>query len=129
MVGGTWGGDAEYSRDYYLIRAETIVSRWTIPAVVGIGSPLGAVATSIEGRYKVLPGLYGAARLDHLVFSSVTGSQGPQTWDAPVTRLELGGGYSLQRNLLLKLSYQLNWRDTERVPTENLVAAEVVFWF
>ena len=35
----------------------------------------------------------------------------------PVTRLEVGGGYSIQRNLLLKLSFQHNTRDGGRVRT------------
>ena len=26
-----WGGDVEYSRDYYLVRAETVFSRWKVP--------------------------------------------------------------------------------------------------
>jgi hypothetical protein len=126
-----WGGDAEYSQGYYLLRVETIVSRWRLPSISApfIDAPLTAAATSVEGRYKIMPGLYAAARLDHLGFSTITGSDGPQTWDAPVTRLELGGGYSIQRNLLLKLSYQLNRRDTVRVPTTNMVATEIVFWF
>ena len=28
-----WGGDVEYSRGYYLVRFETIVSDWTVPVV------------------------------------------------------------------------------------------------
>ena len=40
--------------------------------------------------------------------------RGPRPWDAPVTRVEVGGGYSLQRNLLLKLSFQRNTRDGGR---------------
>jgi hypothetical protein len=121
-----WGGDAEYSHGYYLLRVETIVSQWRLPT---IDAPLTAAATSIEGRYKIMPGLYAAARFDHLGFSTVTGSDGPQTWDAPVTRLEIGGGYSIQRNLLLKLSYQFNTRDTYTTPTSHLGAAQIVFWF
>ena len=46
-----------------------------------------------------------------------------------VTRVELGGGYSIQRNLLLKLSYQYDRRPTTRVPTLHLGAAQLVFWF
>jgi hypothetical protein len=46
-----FGTDAEYSRDYYLIRFETIVSSWTLPiaGTPAIGRPLRAVATSVEG--------------------------------------------------------------------------------
>jgi hypothetical protein len=126
-----WGGDVEYSRDYYLVRVETVFSQWTVPSVDApfISEPLGALATSVEGRYKITAGLYAAARLDHLGFSEVTGSAGRATWEAPVSRIEVGGGYSIQRNLVFKLSYQHNSRDTARVPLLNLVAAQLVFWF
>lgn len=126
-----WGADVEYSRDYYLVRAETIASRWIMPTVRApfINEPLDAIGTYVEGRYKLRPGLYAAARVDHLAFSRIAGSAGRQTWDAPVTRVEIGGGYSIQRNLLIKASYQINRRDTVRFGSVNLPAAEVVFWF
>ena len=126
-----WGTDVEYARDYYILRLETVVSTWTIPlmSAPGFQLPLRAVATSVEGRYKLRPGLYAAARLDHLGFSEIVGSVSRDTWDAPVTRLELGGGYSIQRNLLLKLEYQHNTRDGGRVHRLDLGAAQIVFWF
>ena len=126
-----WGGDVEYSHAYYLVRVETVFSQWTIPSPgqPAIDRPLGALATSLEGRYKLRPGLYVAARIDHLGFSEITGSTGPQTWDAPLTRSEVGGGYSIQRNLLLKLSAQFDTRDGGRTRTDRLVAGQVVFWF
>jgi hypothetical protein len=125
-----WGADLEYSRDYYLVRFEAIVSDWRLPLVNPPGGdlPLRAVSTLVEGRYKLRPGLYIAARLDHLGFSSIVGSSGVQTWDAPVTRVELGGGFSVQRNLLLKLSIQLNSRDGGRVRQANLGAVQIVYW-
>src|SRR5262249_21562397 len=102
-----WGADVEYSRGYYLVRAEAIVSDWTMPIVraPAISLPLRAVSGSIEGRYKIMPGVYAAARVDRLDFSDVSGLTRTDGWDAPVTRVEVGGGYSLQRNLVLKLSY------------------------
>jgi hypothetical protein len=126
-----WGGDIEYSRGYYIVRVETLVSSWTLPVVRGADTelPLSAVATAVEGRYKIRPGLYAAARFDHLGFSDVTNATTRQSWDAPVTRWEIGGGYSLQRNLLLKIEYQHNKRDGGRVTDLSLVAAQVVFWF
>jgi DNA-binding winged helix-turn-helix (wHTH) protein len=48
---------------------------------------------------------------------------------APVTRLEIGGGYSIQRNLVFKVSYQHNTREGGRVRALNLPAAQMVFWF
>jgi hypothetical protein len=127
-----WGGDLEYSRDHYVLRFETVGSGWRLPAVKApaLPQPLGALSTSIEGRYKLRPGLYVAGRVDHLGFSDIAGTTETLPWDAPVTRVEIGAGYSLQRNLLLKGSYQFNRRDggvLERF--ENFPAAQLVFWF
>jgi hypothetical protein len=129
-----WGVDAEYSRDYYLLRAEAIVSRWRLPHLLASGGtpldePLAAFGASVEGRYKIRPGMYAAARLDRLDFSEISGSARRDQWEAPVTRVEVGGGFSLQRNLLLKVSMQTNRREATRVSRLNLVAAQVVFWF
>jgi hypothetical protein len=126
-----WGADAEYSAGYFLIRLETIVSQWSLPVVQApaIESPLRAVATSIEGRYKVHPRAYVAARFDHLGFSRITGTAGTDTWDAPVDRVEVGGGYSLQRNLQIRVSFQHNAREGGRARRVNLAATQVVFWF
>ena len=126
-----WGADVEYSRDYYLVRAETIVSRYTLPAVRApfINDPLSAFALSVEGRYKIQPGFYAATRVDRLGFSTISGTSARVTWDAPVTRVEIGAGYSFQRNLLFKVAYQHNWRDTTRNPTLKLMAAQIVYWF
>ena len=125
-----WGADLEYSRDYYLVRFETIVSDWRLPVIKppAIDLPLRAVSTLVEGRYKIRPGLYAAARLDHLGFSTITGSTSRAQWEAPVTRVEVGGGFSLQRNLLLKVTYQHHTRAGGRVTRASLGAAQLVFW-
>jgi hypothetical protein len=131
FVQTAWGADAEYSRDYYLIRFEALASRWAVPSIgtPTIQRPLRSSGASLEGRYKVAPGLYFAARVDRLAFSVISGSNGTDNWDAPVTRVEVGGGYSLQRNLLLKVSYQRNTRETAFRSRAHLTAAEVMFWF
>jgi hypothetical protein len=125
------GGDVEYSRGYYLLRIETMVSHWTLPLAGApvIDLPLGAVATSIEGRYKLRPGFYVAGRFDHLGFSTIQGRIIVDTWEAPVSRTELGVGYSIQRNLQLKLAVQHNQRDGGRVTRLNIGAAQLLFWF
>ena len=126
-----WGADLEYSRGYYLLRAETIWSQWKLPALGApvIDTPLIAQSTYVEGRYKVRPGLYVAARVDHLGFSDIVGSAGTESWEAPVTRVEIGAGYSLQRNVLLKVSVQHNARDGGRVTKSTLPALQIVYWF
>ena len=97
--------------------------------------PIDSVSTSVEGRYKIMPGLYVAARIDRLVFSDVAGTTRTLPWDAPVSRIEVGAGFSLQRNLLLKASFQHNSRDlTVGDPSfvagsAQLGAVQLVYWF
>jgi hypothetical protein len=126
-----YGLDVEYSRDYYVVRAETVLSDWRLPLVGEEARelPLRALATSVEGRYKIRPGLYAAARVDHLGFSEITGRTRRDEWEAPVTRIEVGGGYALQRNLMLKLSFQRNMRDGGRERDLNITAAQLTYWF
>lgn len=131
-----WGADAEYSRAHYLVRVETIASQWRLPlAPTGLdqgslSTPLSAVSLSTEGRYKLRPDFYVAARYDHLGFGDLTGQNGSLPWDAPVSRIEVGAGYSIQRNLLVKGSFQHDDRDGGRLlRSEHLVAAQLVFWF
>jgi len=127
-----WGGDLEYSRDHHVLRFEVVESGWRLPAVRTpvLPQPLSALGTSIEGRYKLRPGLYVASRFDRLGFSEITGTTQTTPWDAPVKRFEAGVGYSLQRNLLLKLSYQHDRRDGGKLKRiDNFPAAQLVFWF
>jgi hypothetical protein len=131
-----WGGDVEYSRAHYLLRLETIVSRWRLPVALPppgqlpLETPLSAVSLSGEGRYKLRPDFYVAARYDHLGFNELTGVNGSLPWDAPVRRIEVGGGYSIQRNLLLKGSVQRDDRDGGRLlRSAHMYAAQLVYWF
>jgi len=125
------GIDAEYSRGYYLIRMETIMSDWRVPLVhtPAIDLPLRARTFLVEGRYKIRPGLYAAARFDHVGFSEVAGTARTAEWEAPVNRVELGGGYSILRNLMVKGSYQRDTRPAGRTQKLNAIATQVVFWF
>jgi hypothetical protein len=129
------GVDLEYARGYWLIRSETVLSRWAIPQVQRplLTDTLGAWGTFVEARYKIRPGLYTAARVDHLGFSRIAGTlfEGrPTTWDAPVTRVEAGAGYSFRRNLLLKIAVQRNWRTGVSFGArESVAGAQVLLWF
>src|SRR5436190_6262368 len=127
-----WGTDVEYSAGYLLMRFESIATRWRLPIVDPIAAdlPVSSVATSVEGRYKILPGLYVAARVDRLVFSDLAGTTQTLPWDANVGRVEVGAGFSLQRNVLLKTSFQHNSRDGGPLSQmENLGAVQLVYWF
>jgi hypothetical protein len=122
--------DVEYSRDHWLARAETVFSEWTMPiGVEGRATALRAIAASVEGRYTVAAGVYGAARVEHLGFSRLVTPTETDEWEAPVTRIEVGGGYYVQRNLIAKSSLQFNRRDGGRVRSAQLMAVQLLYWF
>jgi hypothetical protein len=125
------GFDAEYSRGHVIVRAEGIYSRWRLPhsAPPHLSEPLGAFSFDVEGRYRILPGLYGAIRADWLDFTEICGSTGCLPWDAPVRRIEAGGGYQIRRNIVVKGVYQYNWRDGTFRPREGLASVQLLVWF
>jgi hypothetical protein len=122
------GLDMEFASGHWLLRAEGIGSEWRIP-IAGRTTPLRALATSVETRYAFLPGMYAAARLEHLAFNRLEGAPTPISWEAPVTRLEMGGGYYVRRNIEARASWQTNQRDGGRVTTGRFVSGQLLFWF
>jgi hypothetical protein len=123
--------DVEYSRDHWLARAEVIGSEWNLPVVAMRAAPvpLRSLGTSVEGRYAFAPGWYAAARVEHLGFSRIVAPTRVDEWEAPVTRVEVGGGYYVQRNVVARVSLQMNRRDGGRVAKSNLAAVQLLYWF
>jgi hypothetical protein len=121
-----WGADVEYSRGYWLVRAEGVWSTWALPALPdpALGTSLRARGLTVEGRYKIRPGLSAAVRGDHLDFSEVRGIP----WDAPVWRAEGGLGFSVRRNVILKGVYQYN-RRVGTPASLSAFAGQLVAWF
>jgi hypothetical protein len=146
----SYGFDAEYSRGYWIVRGEFINTRWNIPSASApiIENPLRATAAYVEGKYRLTPRYFVAARVDRMTFSNVIGQTPqevapgviapwtpgvPTPWDAPVTRVEYGGGVYLMRNLTTRIVYQQNWRDAPPpafvAQDKSYVSVQVAFWF
>jgi hypothetical protein len=126
-----FGLDAEFAHGRFLTRGELLWSAWTLPlSLTGAGNEtLHATSVLVEGRYRLLPGLQLAARAERLGFAQLPTLAGPVAWDAPVRRLELGVGYSVVRNVMLKTSWQRNLRDGGRIHHDTLWAGQIVYWF
>jgi hypothetical protein len=127
------GVDAEYSRGHWIVRGEAMRSAWEMPSAVPAGALMRLRATTgwIEGRYRLTPRVYVAGRADRLAFSRirslVTGAE--LEWEAPMTRVEAGGGVYLQRNLIARVTVQRNVREGGRVRERTFLATQVLFWF
>jgi hypothetical protein len=127
----SWGFDAEYSRGYWLVRAEGIAVRWALPYLYDppIDDPVTSAGISVEGRYRIAPGFTIGARVDHIGFSELTGSHETLPWDAPVSRIEAGLAWTIARHVTARLSVQHNHRDRGPVTSATLPAVQVSLWF
>jgi hypothetical protein len=125
------GADVECARGYWILRGEALWSRWNLPAVEPtlLTAPLDALGLYGEVRYKIRPGLYVAGRAEHLAFGELDTTSGRTTWEAPVTRFEVGAGFTIRRWILLKASWQHNRRDGGGVRENDLVATQLLVWF
>jgi hypothetical protein len=126
-----FGIDAETSWGRWLIRGEYVANAWRIPPLDApqILDPLGSRAGYVEARYRLHPRLYAAVRGDVMRFRTIKGSSGAEPWEADVSRVEYGVGYTVRRGLLIKASVLRNWRDGGRVRHSNLGAVQALFWF
>ncbi len=123
----TVGGDINYARGHVLLYAEAGWSRWESP---NIDQPLEAVSAFFEARYRFFPGVYAAGRLDRLSFNDIAAGNGERTrWEFPVTRLEIGAGYSFDRHVVLKLVGQFNRYDEASALDEDIIAFQIVVHF
>jgi len=135
------GLDAEYSRGYWVVRGEVIDSRWNLPQINNppIDRPLHATGGFVEARYRLTPRYYVAGRVDRLTFSRVRGERQPGSapgswtpWDAPVNRVEVGGGMNMTRHITGRAILQYNLRESpvQFVGTVRLYpSAQLSFWF
>jgi len=128
------GADFEYSRDYWIVRAEMVWSLWNVPFAIAPpeGNRVSALGTWVEGRYRFSPRWYLAGRADRLGFSKITGTAFngvPTPWEAPVVRYEAGGGVYILRNVIARATVQFNHRDSSRARSRTFFAGQVSYWF
>lgn len=120
----TIGVDIDYSSGPFTLFTEFVHNSWSTPFV---GEDLETNGFFIEPSYKVAPGITLVARFDALWFSDVTIGGIASPWEFDVARLELGVRYNIERDLLVKATYQFN--DTEAIggdPDDNLVQFQLV---
>ena len=126
-----FGVDAETSWGRWLIRGEYVANAWGMPPLDApqIIDSLGSRAGYVETKIRLHPRLYAAVRGDVIRFTTIEGSGGVETWEADVSRVEYGVGFTIRRGLLLKTSVLSNWRNGGRVRSDHLGAVQLLFWF
>jgi hypothetical protein len=126
-----FGADAEYSSGYWLVRSELVWSRINVPfALPAASRDVDALGLWVEGRYRLSPRVVLSGRADRLAFSRIDVGPGlSPTWDANVTRVEVDGGYYIQRNLMARVAVQYNDRNGGRVHHRTYWSGQIAYWF
>ncbi|HEX5032207.1 MAG TPA: hypothetical protein VFX78_12215 [Candidatus Eisenbacteria bacterium] len=117
--------DFEFATGYFELRSEGAWNTWQTPTVGDLGVTTGYV----EMKYHLPFGAYAAGRLDGIRFSEIEDSNGVKhSWDSNVARWELGAGYRVDRNILMKLVYQHTTMEGRDIKP-SLFAAQGSFTF
>ncbi len=120
------GVDVQYGWGDLDVFAEAYWTRFDAPAT----GEIDLVTWYVEGKYTILPGLFGAARVGQVQFGDVRDASGElHQWDRNVTRVEFGGGYFFTKNLFLKSGVELNYTHGGREPHDTLWMTQWVLAF
>ena len=115
------GFDVEYSRGDLDIFAEIYWTRFEAPFI----DDMELLSWYVEGKYTIVPGLFGAMRVAQMIFGEIDDAAGEShQWDRNVARVEIGGGYFFTRNLFFKLTGQLNYTMGGREPNDHLLMGQ-----
>jgi hypothetical protein len=119
------GLDFSYSLGHFDFVSEFVINHWEEP---NIPEPLYNTSYYLEGKYKFLPKMYYALRVEQMFFSKIQDSAGDSvSWDYPVNRVETGVGYYFTRDILGKLVYQYTQREGASDSEDHFVALQLNF--
>jgi hypothetical protein len=111
------GVDLQYAIGYLEVFAEAYWTRFKAPLI----GDLDLWSWYVEGKYKILPGLFGALRLAQTQYGEIDDAAGvSHQWDRNLVRVEFGGGYFFTRNFFTKMTMQLNYTMGGREPHDHL---------
>jgi hypothetical protein len=127
--------DLAFSRGLTVLYAEALYNRWETPFLT---ERLGLWGGYLEAKYTLTPRVFVAGRWSYLHFSEIADvldidgdGRLQEPWDNHVSQIELGLGYRLNRNAVIKAAGELN-RTREVAggdPSDDFVAVQAVIFF
>jgi hypothetical protein len=123
-----WGFEGTFARGPVELRSEVLLDTWDVPHVE---DPYPRdVSFYGEGKVKLTPGLYAAARYSGVRFNKVNvGGGAMERWDYPIDRVQVAAGYRLSRNTDVRAEYMINSTDAPPSGNDNLFSVRWTWQF
>ncbi len=120
------GIDAEYGIGHFTAFAEVYRTTWDVTNVADHPSALGWY---VEGRYAFFPGFFACARVGAIHFGRIDVGGAEHKWERDTRRFEVGAGYRIYVNLLVKAQYEINRTAGPGDPDDDLLSvAAALSW-
>ena len=126
LAQSTVGLDARWSHHDLIVSGEVVLSEFETPAA----GDLRTASWFLQARWKTAPGVWLAARFGQIIANQATGvTGGDVAWQPDVWRTEIGGGWRITPNLLLKAGYGFTHTAGDAVAGEHLLGSGVGWRF
>ena len=104
LLQSTLGLDARWAHHNLIVSGEVVLTEFETPAA----GDLRATSWFLQARWKVSPGFWLAARCGRILTNDAAGDL---VWQPDLWRAEIGAGWRLGPNLLLKAGYSYTHAD------------------
>lgn len=120
------GLDARWAHRDLVVTGELVLSEFETPAA----GDLQAASWFLGVRWKTSPGVWLAARFGQLLANEADGPAGSEVpWQPDVWRAELGAGWRLSPDVLLKAGYAFTHTDGDDEAGEHLMGSGIGWRF
>jgi hypothetical protein len=130
-----WGGEVVFQRGHTTVRGEVLHDTWEVP---NVEQDVLDVSYSVEWHRKFGPDWFAAARFGGIEFNRIrfsgtrydgTFAEGEGSWDFPVRRLQVGGGWRALMNAGIRAEYAWNWSLGPLDPMGDLLSIQLWWHF
>lgn len=117
LIQNSLGLDVRWARHDWIVSGEMMLTEFETAS----SGDLQAASWFVQARYKVSPGVWLAARIGQMLANEATGPGGlPFGWQSDVWRAEIGGGWRIRPNVLLKAGYTFTHTEDDPIAGEHL---------
>lgn len=122
----TLGLDARWAHHNLVLSGEVVISEFETPA----SGDLRAASWFLQARWVVSPGFWLATRFGQTMANDAENPAGDDiAWQPDVWRAEIGAGWRITPDLLLKAGYSFTHTDGDRDAGENLLGTGIGWRF